>query len=82
MAAVVAQEDADFGIILDKAPEVGKPITITVDYEGEGALIDEGGGNYILGPRSTWYPNNPFTAFGDRASFNLTFRYPKGLSAR
>lgn len=70
-------EDADFGVILDKAPEVGKPFKITVEYEGDGALLKAGSGNFFLGPRSTWYPNNPFTAFADRATFNLTFRYPK-----
>jgi hypothetical protein len=72
-------EDADFGVILDKAPEIGKPLKVTVEYEGDGALLKAGSGNFFLGPRSTWYPNNPFTAFADRATFNLTFRYPKDL---
>lgn len=72
-------EDADFGVILDKAPEVGKPFKITVEADGMDVLSKEGTGNFILNPRarSTWYPNNPFTAFGDRAIFNLTFHYPK-----
>jgi Peptidase family M1 domain len=70
-------EDADFGVILDKAPEVGKPFKVIVEYEGDGALLKAGTGNFYLLPRSTWYPNNPFTAFADRATFNLTFRYPK-----
>jgi hypothetical protein len=70
-------EDADFGIIFAKAPEVGKPFKITVEYEGDGALLNAGSGNFYLGPRSTWYPNNPFGAFADRAIFNLTLHYPK-----
>ncbi len=72
-------EDADFGVILNQAPEVGKPFKITVEGDGLDVLTQEGVGNFILNPRarSTWYPNNPFTAFGDRATFNLTFRSPK-----
>ncbi|HEV7643211.1 MAG TPA: M1 family aminopeptidase [Pyrinomonadaceae bacterium] len=70
-------EDADFGVILPKAQEPGKPFKLTIEYEGSEALRLAGKGNYILLPRSTWYPNNPNTAFGDRAEFDLTFRYPK-----
>jgi hypothetical protein len=72
-------EDADFGVILDQAPEVGKPFKITVEADGLDVLTQEGIGNFILNPRarSTWYPNNPFTAFGDRAVFDLTFTFPK-----
>ncbi len=71
------EEDADFGVILPKPLEVGKTIKLTVEYDGNGALEDAGNGNFILLPRSTWYPNNPSANFGDRAAFDLTFRYPK-----
>jgi hypothetical protein len=70
-------EDADFGVILPAAPEPGKPFKLTVEYEGGDALAQAGSGNYILIPRSTWYPNNPNTAFGDRAEFDFIFHYPK-----
>ncbi len=70
-------EDADFGVILPEAKETGKPFKITVEYEGTEALREAGSGNFILIPRSTWYPNNPNSSFGDRAKFDLTFRYPK-----
>ena len=70
-------EDADFGVILPEAKETGKPFKITVEYEGTEALREAGSGNFILIPRSTWYPNNPSSAFGDRAKFDLTFRFPK-----
>lgn len=69
--------DADFGVILPAARSVGKPFKIKVTYEGTDALREAGSGNFILIPRSTWYPNNPSSAFGDRASFDITFRYPK-----
>jgi hypothetical protein len=70
-------EDADFGIILPQALEAGKTYKLKVEYDGEGALRDSGGGNFILIPRSTWYPNNAGTQFGDRAIFDMTFSYPK-----
>jgi peptidase M1-like protein len=41
-------------------------------------LRDSGNGNFILIPRSTWYPGNANVQFAeDRAIFNMTFRYPK-----
>ncbi len=71
------EEDSDFGVILANPIEVGKPFKITVEYDGKDALREAGSGNFILIPRSTWYPNNPITSFGDRAAFELTFHYPK-----
>lgn len=71
-------EDSDLGIIMPQPMEPGKTYTLTVQYDGNDALRDSGGGNYILIPRSTWYPNNAGTQFGDRAIFDMTFHYPKG----
>ncbi|MDX6382920.1 MAG: hypothetical protein QOK48_493, partial [Blastocatellia bacterium] len=67
-------EDADFAVIVPQTLEVGKDYTLTVQYGGSDALRDSGGGNFILIPRSTWYPNNGGTQFGDRAKFDFTFR--------
>lgn len=73
-------EDADFGVIFPKPLEGGKTYKISLEYAGGDALISVGGGNYFVNPgaRLTWYPNNEGTAFGDRARFDVTFRYPKG----
>lgn len=73
-------EDADLGIIFPKALVAGKTYKIKVQYDGGDALRDSGGGNFILLPRSTWYPNNGGTQFGDRAIFDMTFRFPKGFT--
>jgi len=71
-------EDADFGVILNKPLEVGQTTQLTIQYEGDDALRDSGGGNFILIPRSTWYPGNANSLFAeDRAIFNMTFRYPR-----
>jgi hypothetical protein len=70
-------DDPDLGVVLPQALQPGQPYKLTVEYDGEDALKDSGGGNFILLPRSTWYPNNPGAEFGDRALFTITFRYPK-----
>ncbi|MDT7540789.1 MAG: hypothetical protein QOE33_693 [Acidobacteriota bacterium] len=69
--------DADFGVIYPDALEAGKSYKLTVEYAGEDALVDAGGGNYFLVPRLSWYPNNYGTQFGDRARFDITMRFPK-----
>jgi hypothetical protein len=70
-------QDADLAVIYPEALEKGKDYNLRVQYEGDGALKDSGGGNFILIPRESWYPNNGGTQFGDRATFSITFRYPK-----
>ena len=70
-------EDAQLAVIMPQALEVGKTYSLTVEYSGGDALRDSGGGNFILLPRSTWYPNNAGTQFGDRAIFDITMRYPR-----
>ena len=68
--------DADFAVILPEAVAAGKTLKLTVEYDGVDALKDSGGGNFILLPRASWYPNNT-GSFGDRALFETTFSYPK-----
>src|SRR6185312_9289506 len=61
-------EDADFGVIMSKPLDAGQTYTISIQYDGNEALRDSGGGNFILVPRSTWYPGNANTLFAeDRA---------------
>lgn len=73
-------EDADFGVIWPEPLEAGKTYKLHVEYNGNDAIIDIGSGNYFLRTpaRLTWYPNNEGSSFGDRATFDITFRYPKG----
>lgn len=71
-------EDSDFGVILAKPLAAGQTHQLAISFDGDGALRDSGGGNFILTQRSTWYPANANTLFGeDRALYNMTFRYPK-----
>jgi hypothetical protein len=74
-------EDADFGVIMPKPLAAGQTYVLSIQYDGDGALRDSGGGNFILIPRSTWYPGNANVLFSeDRALFDMTFRYPKSLT--
>lgn len=73
-------EDADFAVILPVGTQLGKNFTLAIEYEGDKAIRGAGSGNYILIPRSSWYPNNGGGQFGDRATFEITFRYPKNLT--
>jgi carboxypeptidase family protein/peptidase M1-like protein len=73
-------EDSDFGVIMPKPLEAGQNYQLVIQYDGDDALRDSGGGNYILIPRSTWYPGNANSLFAeDRAIFEMTFRYPKNM---
>jgi len=64
-------------VIFPEPLEAGKAYKLTIEYGGGDALFDVGGGNFFLRPRSTWYPNNEGTAFGDRATFDITYHYAK-----
>jgi carboxypeptidase family protein/peptidase M1-like protein len=70
-------EDADFGVIMPAPLEAEQTVQLSIQYEGDDALRDSGGGNFILIPRTTWYPANPGVL--DRAIFDMTFRYPKSM---
>lgn len=71
-------EDADFAVILPAAAPMGKTLAVTVEYEGDKAIRSAGSGNFVLAPRSSWYPSNGSGGqFGDRATFEMRFTYPK-----
>jgi aminopeptidase N len=69
-------EDANFSVILPKVFNAGDKLTITVSYSGKEAVVDEGGGNYYPVAREDWYPS---AGLGDLATYDMTFRIPKGM---
>ncbi len=72
-------DDAQFAVILPKALAADEQFTITTEYEGKEAVTNEGGGNYFPVARDDWYPNNPGSSFGEYATYDMTFRIPKGM---
>jgi len=72
-------DDAQFAVILPKALEAGEQVTLATEYVGKEAVTNEGGGNYFPVARENWYPNNPGNRFGEYATYDMTFRIPKGM---
>ncbi len=70
------QEDGSFYIVLDKAPEVNKPTSVTVEYAGDKVITEAGPGSYYISEREDWYPNLSGGGFGTHALFDLTFKVP------
>ena len=72
-------DDADFAVILPKPLAAGEHFTVITEYEGKEAVTNEGGGNYFPVARMNWYPNTPGGSFGEYATYDMTFRIPKGM---
>ena len=72
-------DDADLRVILPKALSAGQKYVVTVAYGGKDAVVNTGGGNYYPVARDDWYPNGTHLTLGDYASYDMTFRIPKGM---
>jgi len=72
-------EDGDFAIILPKAVAQGEKFFVTTIYEGKDAVRNEGSGNYYPVARENWYPNDPDSAMGEFALYDMTLSIPKGM---
>jgi Peptidase family M1 domain len=73
------KDDADFRVIFPKALTKGEKLTIITIYGGKEAVINTGGGNYFPIAREDWYPNSANFTLGEYASYDMTFRIPKGM---
>jgi aminopeptidase N len=67
--------DDSFHVLMPEALEAGKKYKLRFEYDGSKVLRDEGGGNYSVGARSSWYPN--VNSFLDHATYELKFRSPR-----
>ena len=72
-------EDSDFAVILPKPLGAGEKFSVTTTYKGKEAVTNEGGGNYFPVARNDWYPNSTTAGLGEYASYDMTFRIPKGM---
>ena len=68
------REDASFYVVMPEAMARGSEHELSIDYESEkGALqgdkviVSEGGGNFAVGARESWYPS--LNAFRDHAMY-------------
>ena len=69
------KDDGAFSIVLAQPMASGSTHEIAIEYEGDKVVRKEGGGNFAVGARESWYPN--VNTFHDHARFDLTFRVPK-----
>jgi hypothetical protein len=67
-------EDGSFCVVLPEPTAKGQQYKLTIEYQGDKVLEDEGGGNFAVGARTSWYPS--VNAFTDRATFDLIFKIP------
>ena len=74
------EEGSDVGVLLPTMLPTDSDTVVTFEYAGDEAISDSGNNNFILLPRSTWYPNNGSTAFGDRSLFRMAFRVSDKLT--
>jgi len=70
-------DDPMLAVIFPQPLKRGKH-RIEFEYAGDGALHKEGSGNYTLDSdaRANWYPSS---SFGDRATYDMVFHFPKDL---
>jgi hypothetical protein len=69
------KDDAALSIILPEPLKKDAVVEIALEYQGDKVVRKEGGGNFAVGARESWYPT--VNTFHDHAKFDLTFRIPK-----
>lgn len=74
--------DPQFFVILRKGLAAGERFTITTTYGGKSAFLNEGNNNFFPIARHNWYPNSYgiYRALGGYATYEMTFRVPKGMT--
>lgn len=70
------EEDGDAAVIFPRPLDKGRTLELRFTYAGDEVLHDVGEHNYVVGARESWYPN--LGVFSDPATFELTYRVPKG----
>jgi len=65
-------------LILPQPSVKDQTYSAEMNYEGNKVISKEGGGNYSVDARESWYP--AASAFRDRATYDITFHAPKGLT--
>jgi Peptidase family M1 domain len=69
------KEDGSFYVVMPEPMAKGSAHELLIEYSGDKVVRKEGGGNFAVGARESWYPN--VNTFHDHAKYDLTFRVPK-----
>jgi hypothetical protein len=69
------REDGTFYAIMPAGMARGSEHELVIDYLGDRVVRKEGGGNFSVGARESWYPS--VNSFRDHVQFHLVFRVPK-----
>ncbi len=69
------KEDASFYVVMPEPMAKGSAHQLLIEYTGDKVVHKEGGGNFSVGARESWYPN--VNTFRDHARYDLTFKVPK-----
>jgi hypothetical protein len=69
------KEDPAFYVVMPEAMAKGSAHEVLIEYAGDKVVHKEGGGNFSVGARESWYPN--VNTFRDHARYDLTFKVPK-----
>ena len=70
------EEDSDLAVVLPQGFGIDGTGRVRLAYEGKEVLRNMGEGTFAVGARQSWYPNAG--TFLDSATFDLTYRVPKG----
>ncbi|HYH47258.1 MAG TPA: M1 family aminopeptidase, partial [Thermoanaerobaculia bacterium] len=70
----VHRAGAGLTVVLSEPPAAGAAATVVVEYEGN--LIEKDGRAFALLDTFSWYPH---AGTVDRATYDVTFRWPRGL---
>jgi hypothetical protein len=69
------KEDASFYVVMPEPMAKDSAHELLIEYSGDKVVHKEGGGNFSVGARESWYPN--INTFRDHARYDLTFKVPK-----
>ena len=69
------KQDAGYSVVLPDPTTPGQKFDLQIEYAGDKVVHDEGGGNFSVGARESWYPS--LNVFKDRPTYDLTFKVPR-----
>jgi aminopeptidase N len=69
------KKDGSFYAVMPEPMVKDRTYQLTIEYAGDKVVRNEGGGNFSVGARESWYPS--VNAFADQAKYDLTFKVPR-----